>query len=233
VFVGVVVRRWCKELCWVAALGAFAGFALPRVMLPGRYARAQRMPWVAPRHVDADAGARPAPGPAEEIRLADLPESPMPPGVASSDGGAVAMEDDEDATSDAAVSVHHPSPAEVAARRARDRLLHRERDRWVLDLTGVEHPRTLLSGARVRWLGEDDSGEGYEITGLDRNGLMSRAGIRPGDKLVSLNGTPLRNPDEALDAYVRARNATRFDLTLSRRGSNYTVPVTMRGNRGL
>lgn len=158
----------------------------------------------------------------------------MPPGVAARDAGAVVgEEDDEDATSDAAVSVHQPSPAEMAARRARDRLLHRERDRWVLDLTGVEHPRALLTGARVRWLGEDNSGEGYEISGLDRNGLMSRAGIRNGDKLVALNGTPLRNPDEALDAYVRARNATRFDLTLSRRGTTYTVPVTVRGNRGL
>jgi len=225
------VRRWCKELCWVAALGAFTGFALPRVMLPGQYARAQRMPWVAPRHADADAGVRPPPGPAEEIRLADLPESPLPPGVAPRDAGAVAEVDEDD--EDAAVSARPRSPAETAARRARDRLLHRERGRWVLDLTGVEHPRTLLSGARVRWLGEDDSGEGYEITGLDRTGLMSRAGIRPGDKLVALNGTPLRNPDEALDAYVRAHNATRFDLTLSRRGSNYTVPVTMRGNRGL
>ncbi len=203
------------------------------MMLPGQYARAQRMPWVAPRHVDADAGARSSPGPAEEIRLTDLPESPMPPGVATRDAGAAALSVEEDDDAATTASVREPSPAEAAARRERDRLLHRERDRWVLDLTGVERPRTLLSGARVRWLGEDDSGEGYEITGLDRNGLMARAGIRPGDKLVSLNGTPLRNPDEALDAYVRARNATRFDLTLSRRGSNYTVPVTVRGNRGL
>ncbi|MBK6531574.1 MAG: hypothetical protein IPF99_18785 [Deltaproteobacteria bacterium] len=111
--------------------------------------------------------------------------------------------------------------------------MRRDHDRWVLDLTGVEHPRTMLSGARIRWLGEDNSGDGYVITGLDRNGLMSRVGIRPGDTLVALNGSPLRNPDEALDAYIRARSATRFDLTLARRGARYTVPVTVRGNRGL
>lgn len=183
------------------------------------------MPWRAPTH-HADAGAYVAPGPSSEIRLSDLPESPTLAGDA--DAGAFAVEDDE--------------PADVASARTRSRgaapparpsVLRREGSHWLLDLTGVEHPRTLLSGARVRWLGEDNSGEGYEITGLDRNGLMSRAGIRPGDTLVSLNGTPLRNPDEAIDAYVRARNATHFDLTLARRGGRYTVPVTVRGNRGL
>lgn len=199
-------------------------------MLPGHYARAQRLPWAMTRHADADAGVRPPPGPAEEIRLADLPESPCPPGEVIADAGAAAVEEDDGSQrDDAGADRPHATPA-LAGRAS---VLRREGNRWLLDLTGVEHPRTLLSGARVRWLGEDNSGEGYVISGLDANGLMSRAGIRPGDTLVSLNGTPLRNPDEALDAYVRARNATRFELTLSRRGSNYTVPVTVRGNRGL
>lgn len=220
---GPAVRRWCKELCWVAALGAFVGFALPRAILPAHYARAQRMPWrPPPAAVVAAAAAADAPvGPAEEIDLDELPESPPTRPTAA---GA-----DDAPDGSAAPAARAPRPAEAA----RNGLLRRDRDRWNLDLTGVEHPRTLLSGARIRWLGEDNSGEGYEITGLDRNGLMSRAGIRPGDTLVALNGSPLRNPDEALDAYIRARSATRFDLTLSRHGSRYTVPVTVRGNRGL
>lgn len=160
-----------------------------------------------------------------EIELDELPESPMEPAAAAAgDGGAVSAE---------AVARRGRASRSGPGSGARGSLLRRERDRWVLDLTGVEHPRTMLSGARIRWLGEDGSGEGYVITGLDRNGLMSRVGIRPGDTLVALNGSPLRNPDEALDAYIRARSATRFVLTLARRGARYTVPVTVRGNRGL
>lgn len=216
-------------MCWVAALGAFAGFALPRVILPAHYARAQRMPW-RPAAAAATVVAPPAPalappGPAMDIGIDDLPESPLEPSaaVAGADGGAP-----EEA------SVHHTSAARASsARSARDGLLRRERDRWALDLTAVEHPRSVLSGARLRWLGEDNSGEGYVISGLDRNGLMSRVGIRPGDTLVALNGAPLRNPDEALDAYLRAQRASRINLTLARRGVPYTVPVTVRGNRGL
>ena len=212
------MRRWCKELCWVAALGAFVGFALPRVILPAHYARAQRMPWRAPAPPRAaPPPAEPEPGPAVEIDLDELPESPMQPTAAPDD----------------ARDAHRGPTARAAAARARGALLQRDRDRWRLDLTGVEHPRAMLAGARIRWLGEDGPGEGYEITGLDRHGLMSRVGIRPGDTLVALNGSPLRNPDEALDAYIRARGASRIDLTLARRGARYTVPVTVRGNRGL
>jgi membrane-associated protease RseP (regulator of RpoE activity) len=216
------VRRWCKELCWVAALGAFVGFALPRAILPAHYARAQRMPWrPPPAAVVAAAAAADVPvGPAEEIDLDELPEGPAPAAPAA------AGDAPDESAARAPRAARPAGPARIG-------LLRRDHDRWNLDLTGVEHPRTLLSGARIRWLGEDNSGEGYEITGLDRNGLMSRAGIRAGDTLVALNGSPLRNPDEALDAYIRARSATRFDLTLSRRGSRYTVPVTVRGNRGL
>lgn len=219
------VRRWCKELCWVAALGAFFGFALPRVILPAHYARAQRMPWRAPALVTPPAPSEAPPGPAMEIELDGLPESPMEPSAAAAaDGGAASAE---------AVAHRSRSSRSSSGSSSRGGLLHREGDRWILDLTGVEHPRSLLSGARIRWLGEDNSGDGYVITGLDRNGLMSRVGIRPGDTLMALNGSPLRNPDEALDAYIRARNATRFVLTLARRGARYTVPVTVRGNRGL
>ena len=215
------VRRWCKEFCWVAALGAFVGFALPRVILPAHYARAQRMPWRPPPAAviaTTAAATAPAPGPAMEIDLDELPESPAQPSEVPDAG----------ADSRRAAASHGGSGA-----RGTDGLLRHDHNRWNLDLTGVEHPRAMLSGARVRWLGEDGSGEGYEITGLDRNGLMSRVGIRPGDTLVSLNGSPLRNPDEALDAYVRARGATHFDLTLARGGARYTVPVTVRGHQGL
>lgn len=212
-------------MCWVAALGAFAGFALPRVILPAHYARAQRMPWRPAPAVTPPAPAVTPPGPAMDIGLDDLPESPLEPtgAAAGADGGAPGE-----------ASAHRASAARgSSARPERDGLLRRERDRWALDLTGVEHPRSVLSGARLRWLGEDNSGEGYVISGLDRNGLMSRVGIRPGDTLVALNGAPLRNPDEALDAYLRAQRATRINLTLARRGVPYTVPVTVRGNRGL
>lgn len=212
-------------MCWVAALGAFAGFAVPRVILPAHYARAQRMPWRLAAVATPAAPAITPPGPGMDIGLDDLPESPEEPSgaVAGADVGAPG-----EASAHRASAARGNNPL-----RERDGLLRRERDRWALDLTGVEHPRSVLSGARLRWLGEDNSGEGYVISGLDRNGLMSRVGIRPGDTLVALNGSPLRNPDEALDAYLRVQRETRFNLTLARHGVPYTVPVTVRGSRGL
>ena len=213
------MHRWCKELLWISALGSVSGFVLPRLLLPGHVARAQQLPWAAVVHeardaaVVADAYEEIQLGDPDDVSAADAP-SPAPAGVPST-------------------RASHGAREGTANRRVGDALLHREHGVWIFDVSGVPHPRSLLDGARVRWLGEDGSGEGYEITGLDARGLMARVGIRPGDTLVSLDGYPLTNPDQAIDAWVRARHAARHELVLARRGARYRVPVTMPGNRGL
>ena len=76
---------------------------------------------------------------------------------------------------------------------------------------------------------QPDATDGYRVTSTDRAGYARAAGIRPGDVLLSVNGHPLRNADDALDALILARRASRISLVFRRGASRYTVPVEIVG----
>ncbi|HEY0625926.1 MAG TPA: RIP metalloprotease RseP [Allosphingosinicella sp.] len=63
------------------------------------------------------------------------------------------------------------------------------------------------------------------VTGVVEGAAADRAGIAPGDRLVSLNGKHVRNFAEVRE-YVMLRPSEQIQVTVDRNGQRLTVPVT-------
>lgn len=207
-----------KEWLLVAAVGALAGYAAPRVLVPW-----QRPQPHAPRSA---ATAAPAPHASDddEVGFDDPPPRSVALGAGTTTPDPVPPLDAPRVRRGGVRAMPHAGDSPS------DGLLSRRGSQWLLDLHGVSQPRSLLSGLHMRPLAEDGAGDGYRVTRLDQRGLCARAGIRPGDDLVAVNGHPVRNADEALDAYIRCRGQRTFALRFRRGASTYTVPVALNGD---
>jgi len=86
----------------------------------------------------------------------------------------------------------------------------------------IEH---RLGGATaVLVKGDDGKPAGLKLGGVSQ---LASFGIRDGDVLVSANGLPLRNANEALAALGALKDATRVVVVLRRGSLEYSVPVTL------
>ena len=89
----------------------------------------------------------------------------------------------------------------------------------------------LLARGRIErgWLGVsvNDSADGLQVAGLDRNGPAARAGIKPGDQLLAVNGDRIESANGLIRtvAMVPPGNAAR--VSLRRQGRELEVPVTI------
>src|SRR5713101_4264900 len=71
----------------------------------------------------------------------------------------------------------------------------------------------------------DDAAEGVVVAAVRRRSLAAAAGLRPGDRIVAINGTPLR---DAIDFQFHAAD-DRLRLTVERDAGARRVHVTRRG----
>ncbi len=71
---------------------------------------------------------------------------------------------------------------------------------------------------------EDGKPAGLRLSGVSR---LASFGVRDGDVLVSANGLPLRNGDEALAALGALKDAQRVVVVLRRGAGAYSVPVEL------
>ncbi len=224
--------RWWKEVVLIGALGASAGTILPRLALPplahARRPPASRTLHRPPSPVTHETGlALPLPG---EIAITD--EAPAE--TAAAETAAPTPDGDVHPGAPAALPTDAHADAGVAARRtpARHRaplpaILVRRGGRWQLDLREEGQPRQVFAGVRLAPTGGDSATDGYRLLAPDRMGLLTAAGVRTGDVLVAVNGSPLRNPDDALEVFARSRRETHFTLRFRRGASAYTVPVDL------
>jgi general secretion pathway protein C len=64
---------------------------------------------------------------------------------------------------------------------------------------------------------------GLRLFGVKPGSLLDTLGIRNGDRLETINGFRVANPEQALIAYARLRSASRLVVHVERRG----VPVEL------
>ena len=110
------------------------------------------------------------------------------------------------------------STATSASRRARERAgwaVCRGGDATVLEVSlPRELPSLLDSAVRMRVVHEDSSGpQGYQLSGVRKQGLVAQLGFRNGDIVHTVNGQPLSG--RALQSiYARLRDSTVRPRTL-------------------
>ena len=87
----------------------------------------------------------------------------------------------------------------------------------------LEDQGALMRSARVIPHQEGGQTVGVKLYGIRRNSLLGRLGIQNGDMLRSVNGFNMTEPDEALRAYTRLRNAENLTVSLVRRGQPVNI----------
>lgn len=65
---------------------------------------------------------------------------------------------------------------------------------------------------------EGGSAKGFRLQGLKSGGMFSAIGIRNGDVIISVNGSPIDSPQKALDIYQNMMTQSSVNLTVLRRG---------------
>ena len=84
-----------------------------------------------------------------------------------------------------------------------------------------------MGRARVH---RDESGspDGFRLSGIRRNSLGSKLGIKTGDVVHSVNGKPLTNAKVAMEAWQTLQNDSRFSFEITRRVQNQTMENIVR-----
>jgi PDZ domain len=132
-----------------------------------------------------------------------------------------------------------PTRASASARAS----VAREPERWVelrprlyeradgtlrADLRGVDSISEFARGMRARASADG----GFEVVSLDQQGYLAAAGVRPGDRLVMMNGRSTRSLDELLTAYALGRLGSTVSLQFARGQGHYAISAeVLRGDR--
>lgn len=88
-------------------------------------------------------------------------------------------------------------------------------------------PGLLARSARMVPAREGDAFVGFKVFGIRSGSVPAALGLKNGDLLRTVNGLPLTNPQQALEAYTRLRKASAVMLELTRRGEPLTLRYTI------
>lgn len=105
--------------------------------------------------------------------------------------------------------------------------------RIVAELRTGGHVRRGWLGVAVGSLaGPDAAANGIAANGVLVNAVVpggpaSRAGLRPGDVVLAVNGTPVADPDTMIRAVASLGPGSRARLLISRGGREFYLPVTI------
>ncbi|MFK7927671.1 MAG: type II secretion system protein GspC [Myxococcota bacterium] len=74
----------------------------------------------------------------------------------------------------------------------------------------------------------DGKTDGFRLSGVRRNQMLYKIGIRSGDVVHSVNGQPLTSMQEAMGAWQGMQNGSGFSFDITRRGQKKTMNYTIK-----
>jgi general secretion pathway protein C len=100
-------------------------------------------------------------------------------------------------------------------------------DRGVVDRI-LENQAELMKQARI--VPEQENGRvvGIRLAGVRPDSLLSTLGMLNGDRLQTINGFEMANPEKALEAYARLRTADKLTIQLTRGGKAMNLDYDIR-----
>jgi general secretion pathway protein C len=92
----------------------------------------------------------------------------------------------------------------------------------------LENQSELMKSARIVPEKEGDKVVGIRMFGVRPDSLLGTLGIENGDRLQSINGFEMSDPQKALEAYARLRSADKLSVTVNRRGKPMTIDFSIK-----
>lgn len=110
-----------------------------------------------------------------------------------------------------------PVPPEIASKIHKVSETEFNVERAVVDNI-LENQAELMRSARIVPEKEGDKIVGIRLFGIRPDSLLGTLGLENGDRLQSINGFEMSDPQKALEAYARLRSAERLTVSVNRRG---------------
>ena len=99
-------------------------------------------------------------------------------------------------------------------------------DRSVVD--GIlENQAQLMRSARIVPEQKDGKTVGIRLFGIRPDTLLGSLGLQNGDRLESINGFDVANPEKALEAFAHLRTAPALQVHLNRRGKDTNLQINI------
>jgi type II secretion system protein C len=96
-------------------------------------------------------------------------------------------------------------------------------DKYIGDIEGISR-----MGRALLHRGADGEFDGYRLSAIRRNTLADQLGIKNGDVVHSVNGSPLTSVQNAMSAYQTMMNEDSFTFEVTRRGQKVTLEYEIR-----
>jgi general secretion pathway protein C len=83
----------------------------------------------------------------------------------------------------------------------------------------LENTAALMTQVRIVPEKDGDKATGIRLFGVKPDSLLGVLGMENGDKLQTINGFDMTNPEKALEAYARLRTADHLTVSVNRKGA--------------
>ncbi len=100
-------------------------------------------------------------------------------------------------------------------------------ERAVIDSI-LENQSELMKSARIVPEKEGDKVVGVRLFGIRQDSLLSLLGLENGDRLGSINGFEMSDPQRALEAYTKLRSADKLTVSVNRHGKPMTIDFNIK-----
>ncbi|WP_437655281.1 type II secretion system protein GspC [Sorangium sp. So ce1182] len=92
----------------------------------------------------------------------------------------------------------------------------------------LENQGELMRSARIVPEKEGDKVVGIRLFGIRPDSLLGTLGLENGDRLSSINGFEMSDPQKALEAYARLRTADRLTVSVNRKGKPMNIDFNIK-----
>ncbi|HVY48192.1 MAG TPA: type II secretion system protein GspC [Minicystis sp.] len=121
----------------------------------------------------------------------------------------------------------HKVPPEIASKIHKINDHEFDVERSVVDSI-LENQAELMRSARVVPEKEGDKIVGIRLFGIRQDSLLGTLGLENGDRLSSINGFEMSDPQKALEAYARLRTADHLTVSVNRHGSPMNIDFNIK-----
>jgi general secretion pathway protein C len=118
-------------------------------------------------------------------------------------------------------------PPEIASRIKKRSETEFDVERSVVDSI-LENQAELMKSARIVPEKEGDKVVGIRLFGIRQDSLLGTLGLENGDRLSSINGFEMSDPQKALEAYSKLRSADRLTISINRHGKPMNIDFNIK-----